>query len=88
MTREDAIMYLKRADTTVGQAIKTKTAEALEMAIKVLGQKPKTGKWRMYPVNCSNAFMCDSCHRLVVTPSDFCPNCGAKMEGATYNGTD
>ena len=36
MTKEEAIEYLKRADTTVGQKIKTRTAEALEMAIKAL----------------------------------------------------
>lgn len=36
MTKEEAIEYLKRADVTVGQEIKTRTAEALEMAIKAL----------------------------------------------------
>lgn len=40
MTREEAIIYLKSADVTVGQEIKTKTAEALEMAIKTLEQEP------------------------------------------------
>ncbi|MBP5593980.1 MAG: hypothetical protein J6Y02_01265 [Pseudobutyrivibrio sp.] len=44
MTKEEAIEYLKRADTTVGQKIKTKTAEALEMAIKALEQEPRTGQ--------------------------------------------
>jgi len=33
MTEKEAIEYLKRADITVGQKIKTKTAEALELAI-------------------------------------------------------
>lgn len=36
MTREEAIEYLKRADTTVGQTIKTRTAEAIELAIEAL----------------------------------------------------
>lgn len=40
MTREEAIEYLKRADITVGKKIKTRTAEALEMAIKALEQEP------------------------------------------------
>ena len=40
MTREEAIIYLKRADVTVGQEIKTKTAEALEMAIEALKAEP------------------------------------------------
>jgi hypothetical protein len=39
MTREEAIIYLKRADVTVGREPKTKTAEALEMAIKALEQE-------------------------------------------------
>ena len=38
MTREEAIGYLKGADVTVGRETKTKTAEALEMAIKALEQ--------------------------------------------------
>lgn len=40
MTREDAIEKLKRADITVGCKVKTKTAEALEMAIQLLKQEP------------------------------------------------
>ena len=36
MTREEAIEYLKKADVTVYQEPKTKTAEALEMAIEAL----------------------------------------------------
>ena len=39
MTREESIIYLKQADVTVGRDIKTKTAEALEMAIKALEQE-------------------------------------------------
>lgn len=41
MTREEAIIYLKRADVTVGREPKTKTAEALEMAIEALEQEPR-----------------------------------------------
>lgn len=40
MTREEAIGYLKGADVTVGREPKTKTAEALEMAIKALEKAP------------------------------------------------
>ena len=42
MTREEAIEYIKRADVTVGREIKTKTAKALEMAIKALEQESTT----------------------------------------------
>lgn len=40
MTIEEAIEKLKRADITVGCKVKTKTAEAIEMAIKVLEREP------------------------------------------------
>ena len=36
MTREEAIKYLEKADITVYQPNKTKTAEAVEMAIRSL----------------------------------------------------
>lgn len=36
MTREEAIKYLERADITVGMKVKTKTAEAIEVAIEAL----------------------------------------------------
>ena len=42
MTGEEAIEYLKRADTTVGKKIKTKTAEAIDIAVKAL-KEPKIG---------------------------------------------
>lgn len=42
MTREEAIGYIKRADTKVGKTIKTRTAEAIEMAIEALEQETKT----------------------------------------------
>ena len=46
MTIEEVILYLKRTDMTVGREIKTKTAEALEMAIKALEQKDVVDKIR------------------------------------------
>ena len=39
MTRKEAIVYLKHADVTVGKEIQTKTAEALDLAIKALEQE-------------------------------------------------
>ena len=40
MTAKEVITYLEQADTTVYKEIKTKTAEALEIAIKALKQQP------------------------------------------------
>ena len=47
MTREEAIEYLKCADATVGKKIKTRVAEALEMAIKSLEQESILGKLKV-----------------------------------------
>lgn len=59
MTNEEAIAYLERADTTVYAESKTRTAEALEMAIEALKER-KTGRWiveeiglRRYATKCS-----------------------------------
>lgn len=63
--------------------------EPLEMAIKAL-ENQKTGHWidygARYDVRCS---ICNtqcplkpiSSSRLMVCKSDYCPSCGAKMEG-------
>lgn len=58
MTREKAIEYLKKADVTVYQEPKTKTAEALEMAIKALEQEPILDKIRAV-INSPNRGTCD-----------------------------
>lgn len=43
MSREEAIAYLKRADATVGKKIKTKTAEALEIAASDMKKLDRIG---------------------------------------------
>ena len=78
MTREEAIEYLKRADTTVGQTIKSRTAEALEMAIKALQtenceiectEKPCLGKLCQYHTSCNDAIsrqaVLDACDQSI-----------------------
>lgn len=87
MTREKAIEYLKSADVTVGREIKTKTAEALEMAIQALEER-KTGRWievlfvgnDNYDWECSECGFKDTHSKDVEVP--FCWHCGAEMEGA------
>lgn len=38
----------------------------------------KSGHW----IDCSNGWMCSECHKDNTYDTDFCPNCGAKMEVA------
>lgn len=40
MTNEEMVYYLKHADITVGQKCKTKTAEAIEKALKIIESQP------------------------------------------------
>lgn len=58
MTNEEAIKYLEKADITVYQEQKTKTAEALEMAIKALEQKSVLDKIEK-EINSANRGTCD-----------------------------
>ena len=77
MTREEAIAYLKRADVTVGRETKTKTAEAIEMAIAALEKEiPK-------PISIENGFVkCGGCGIIrfpFAACFNNCPECGQKI---------
>lgn len=50
---------------------------ALDTAIKVLKQEPKTGRW--IDVDGDNA-ICSCCNRLNRMYGLYCKHCGAKME--------
>lgn len=71
ITIEEAIEKLKRADITVGCKVKTKTAEAIEMAIKVLEREPILDKIRaeikhfMYNVNPSSSESDYACNYIL-----------------------
>ena len=48
----------------------------------------KTGKWiehkrveETYQGYLVSNYECDQCHEWVMNQSNYCPNCGAKMEG-------
>lgn len=52
--------------------------EFLELPIKALKQNPKKGKWIGY--NHRQWFRCNRCGHVQGIESNYCPNCGAKME--------
>lgn len=74
--------------------------EGLEMILQKIENAPTIdavpvvhGKWLWYE-DCSNSGLyCSACHKLihkVMTPkkklSNYCPNCGAKMDGRKDDG--
>ena len=93
MTREEALAVLKtnyrcmteekncpRTCEGCGLAMQPgELEEATMVAIKTL--EPKTGHW--IPIRESVGifrYKCDKCGRYNRAMSDYCPNCGAKME--------
>ena len=80
MTNEEAIKAIKANYPSGGYEDLRK---ALDMAIKAL-QEQKVGKWNLY--------RCSECKRVcsdfirgtywIIRKPNYCPNCGAKMEGA------
>ena len=46
-----------------------------------LEQEPKTGHWTHDGSHWKNRFICSECnYKLFDEPTNYCPNCGAKME--------
>lgn len=42
--------------------------------------RPK-GNWKVPNSILKGNYYCDNCNEFVINKSNFCPNCGAKMEG-------
>lgn len=85
MTDEEMVYYLEHADVTVGQKCKTKTAEAIEKALKIIATQPKRGKWIVTNDYVTTAYgsldyyRCSYCGEDSLEEGNFCPNCGADM---------
>ena len=89
MTREEAIEILKKYKDESEEDYYAIRAKALGMGIEAL-ENQKIGHWKdygaRYDVRCS---ICNtqyplkpiSSSRLMGCKSDYCPSCGAKMEG-------
>lgn len=84
MTNEEMVYYLEHADVTVGQKCKTKTAEAIEKALKIIATQPKRGKW-IFNENMHD-YCCSECGCLMPNVNEYyrkkiigCPYCLADM---------
>lgn len=91
MTREEAIRHI-RDILAENNSIKPSMVvfelekEALYMAIKALEQQPTrpTGKWKEYLDEGGFLYCeCFNCGHITNEPDNYCPNCGARMEGRT-----
>lgn len=51
---------------------------------KSLEQEPKTGEWIEHFDESGKWYECDQCHSDWGGVVNFCPNCGAKMEGESH----
>ena len=84
MSREEAIEKLE----LMRQKVDEETYRALILAIKALEQEQKSGKWIELPKALNpneNPCKCSECGHILsfmnyYPKSNFCPNCGAKME--------
>lgn len=94
MTREEALERLKYIAREDDSHITTADIESLEMAIKALEQKPKTGHWILTDVERDRIWRCN-CSECGKDPQDyiggsedwwliygnlpkFCPTCGSR----------
>ena len=85
MTREEAIAILRKHHMWTGEPEEIidvrQENEAVYMAIKALEQEPETGHWTHDGSRWKNRFICSECgYKLFDEPTNYCPNCGAKME--------
>lgn len=56
--------------------------EVLEDMPTADAQEVKRGKWTHDGSKWANRFICSECgYKLFDEPTNFCPNCGAKMKG-------
>ena len=79
MTREEAIERLKNYTQYRCGGV---DLVAINMAIQALEQEPKTGHWieEFNDIEGEVRFTCSSCGEYQLFETDFCSDCGAKME--------
>lgn len=82
MTKLEAIEHLKNiAIYSVQDGYTDEARQALDMAIKALEEPDrKNGKWILetFQIRCNR---CNKVFSYTLFPSNYCPNCGARMEG-------
>ena len=81
MTNKEAINCIEDMANDLQIFPDSKQGQALLMGVKALEQKPKTGHWIEHNVKCYECSECNNTKSLYTGyKTDYCPNCGAKME--------
>ena len=92
MTKHDAIEYLLYMKHDV--QVKSPMDIALDTAIEALNQPTieaepvRRGRWIEGTSRGSFSIYCSYCgsYKETICPSDYCPSCGARMDGGDGNG--
>ncbi len=89
MTRQEAIWHANHVFNLViercinAQNLKDAREfdEAKQIVIEALEQEPKRGYWLEAKEEDPCWYRCSECGRLYDLDENYCPNCGARMEG-------
>ena len=76
MTKEEARIKLITKREELMHKYMFEEAEMLTMAIEALKDRPR-GEWKKAT---ESIWKCSLCNAIMFTDSNYCPNCGAKMD--------
>lgn len=80
MTEAQKCLYHIAENMRMDKSISKEGYEYFQQAIKALEQKPRKGKWISKP-HVYGVTYCSECNfELKIDDTNYCPNCGAKME--------
>lgn len=85
MTNKEAIEQLKLNNPFMGGKDKELFSQAIDKGIEAL-ENQKTGRWIRKNDICTSRvqfyqYACSNCREINTFSSNYCPYCGAKMEG-------
>ena len=82
MTIEQAVSLLKNCKDSV--VMDSEFEMAYDMAIQSLEREKEVGQWERIPYSMTDyGRRCSLCHFKVGNTTNYCPDCGAKMERRT-----
>ena len=75
--REQLMNYIRSRKINIGKL----AHDVIMKQPSIQPQEPKTGHWIVWNTDSYDwTYKCDKCERIALKDSNYCPNCGAKME--------